>query len=406
MTAHPVTTTTILIVDDEPLNVHILRTALRHTGHNLVSARNGEEALQVAAATRPAIILLDLMMPPGIDGYETIRRLKGDPQLQSIPVVVLSSMNGSEDKVRALECGAVDFVSKPFSVIEVVARVRTHLTIRQLQADLAEQNARLERSNQRMKQDLEAAGRVQRAMLPQAPPECPGYQLGWMCTPCSEVGGDALDVYRIDADTLGFYLFDVSGHGVPAALLAVTVARSLTPRADRTSIVVEPGCEPGSCTPVSPAEVVRRLNALYPMDAVRNPHFITMVYGLLQTSTGIVRYACAGHPRPILIRADGTCASADAASPPIGLPHDARCEEVTLSLEPGDSLFLHSDGVSERKGPNDEEFGLARLRASLAGNQAHIQHAVENVAGQVASWGVPDAVADDLSLLGIRRESV
>ena len=121
----------ILLVDDDATNLDVLRRTLEGHGYRLFFARSGEDALKVAPRAHPGVILLDVVMP-GIDGYETCRRLKDDPDTRNAAVIFLSALGDAKDKVRGFEAGAVDFVTKPFQGDEVLARVRTHLSIQRL----------------------------------------------------------------------------------------------------------------------------------------------------------------------------------------------------------------------------------------------------------------------------------
>ena len=121
----------ILLVDDDATNLDVLRRTLEGHGYRLFFARSGEDALKVAQRAHPGLILLDVVMP-GIDGYETCRRLKDDPDTRDAAVIFLSALGDAKDKVRGFEAGAVDFVTKPFQGDEVLARVRTHLSIQRL----------------------------------------------------------------------------------------------------------------------------------------------------------------------------------------------------------------------------------------------------------------------------------
>ena len=134
----------ILLVDDDPTNIDVLRHTLDGPGCRLFVTRNGESAIDVARKVHPLLILLDIVMP-GIDGYETCRRLKADPATREAAVIFLSSLDETKDKVRGLEVGAVDFVSKPFQKDEVIARVNTHLTLQRLRRQLEARNAELTR---------------------------------------------------------------------------------------------------------------------------------------------------------------------------------------------------------------------------------------------------------------------
>src|SRR5512145_1894757 len=134
----------ILLVDDDATNLAALRHTLDGRGYRLFVTRSGESAIEVARRVHPLLILLDVVMP-GIDGYETCRRLKADPETREAAVIFLSSLDDTKDKVRGFEAGAVDFVSKPFQSEEVVARVNTHLTMQRLRRQLEARNTELAR---------------------------------------------------------------------------------------------------------------------------------------------------------------------------------------------------------------------------------------------------------------------
>ena len=134
----------ILLVDDDPTSLAVLRQTLNGRGYKIFITRNGEEALKVARREHPLVILLDVMMP-GMDGYETCRRLKADSDTAFAAVIFLSALEDTRDKVRGLEVGAVDFITKPFQAEEVVARVNGHITIQKLRCQLETRNRELAR---------------------------------------------------------------------------------------------------------------------------------------------------------------------------------------------------------------------------------------------------------------------
>lgn len=137
----------VLLVDDSPVNVQILNQLLHGRGYHLLVAKNGEDALRIALQERPDLVLLDVIMPR-MDGFEVCRRLKADPETRGAAVIFTSALSETENKVKGLEVGAVDYITKPFDAAEVVARVQTHLTIQRLQRSLAEKNTALERANE------------------------------------------------------------------------------------------------------------------------------------------------------------------------------------------------------------------------------------------------------------------
>jgi two-component system sensor histidine kinase ChiS len=140
-------TEAILLVDDNPTNLQLLFETLDGRGYKLLIAKEGKTALSIARKARPHLILLDIMMPE-IDGYEVCRQLKADPATEEIPVIFLSALTDTKDKVQGLDLGAVDYVTKPFQPDEVIARVNTHLTVYRLKKALDQKNKELQEANE------------------------------------------------------------------------------------------------------------------------------------------------------------------------------------------------------------------------------------------------------------------
>ncbi|MBN1346431.1 MAG: SpoIIE family protein phosphatase [Phycisphaerae bacterium] len=398
----------VMLVDDNPTNLQVLHQTLSGRGYELRIAKSGEDALAIARKARPALMLLDIMMPPGIDGYEVCRRLKADPETRDVDVIFLSALDDTKDKVKGLELGAVDYIAKPFQAEEVIARVNTHLTVHRLRRDLARRNddleaanARIEAANVRMKRDLEAAAKVQHALLPTELPELPGARFAWRYRPCEELAGDSLNVFAVDDGHVCMYVLDVSGHGVQSSLLSVSVTHSLALYSDRSSLIREPSGD--GYRVVGPAEVARRLNEIYPMDFEGGaPLYFTLSYGILDTRTGVYRYATAGHPGPIVLPAGGAPHFTDWPATPIGTLRGAEYEEHELRLDPGDRLYLHSDGVTEEQNGRKEQFERDRLLAVIErSRQSSLDESLDAIIREVVSWRGDDHFTDDVSLLAV-----
>ncbi|GAB4442231.1 MAG: hypothetical protein Kow0031_24310 [Anaerolineae bacterium] len=144
---------TLLIVDDTPTNLALLFKALEREGYRVLVNTSGEAALHTAQKILPDIIMLDVMMP-GIDGFETCQRLKSNPATADIPVIFLTALTDTVDKVKGFRLGAVDYVTKPIEMAELLARVKTHLTLRQLRVQLEQRNAELTVSNEKLQEAL------------------------------------------------------------------------------------------------------------------------------------------------------------------------------------------------------------------------------------------------------------
>ena len=136
---------TILIVDDTPENLTLLRSMLTEKGYRVLAAINGEMALKAVRTNLPDLILLDIRMP-GMDGYEVCKQLKSEEKTRKIPVIFISALNEVDDKVKALSLGGVDYITKPFQAEEVLARIKTHLALRSLQKSLEDKNAQLQKA--------------------------------------------------------------------------------------------------------------------------------------------------------------------------------------------------------------------------------------------------------------------
>ena len=141
----------ILVVDDSKMNLRILVEALSSEGYTVRPALSGQIAIEAARKETPDLILLDILMP-GMDGYQVCKALKADKELRDVPVIFISALGDVADKVKGFSAGGVDYISKPFQAEEVLARVETHLTLRNLQKDLEEKNTRLQELNEQLQQ--------------------------------------------------------------------------------------------------------------------------------------------------------------------------------------------------------------------------------------------------------------
>jgi len=389
----------VLLVDDDASNLAILRETLKTRPYRLLMAKSGEQALTIAAKARPALVLLDIMMP-GIDGFETCRRLHEQPESDDVAVIFLSALDEAKDKVRGLELGAVDFISKPFDPDEVIARVETHLKIQRLERRLLRNNRALEDANALMRKDLQAAARVQQSFLPKSLPEVEGAHLEWHYRPCQELAGDYLNVLLLDSHRIGMYVVDVCGHGVPSSLLAVQVARDLV-SAGRDSLLI---AADGSALN-SPAEVATMLNGMYPMDANAGLYF-TFLYAVLDTRNRELRFVSAGNPGPIQVARDGTVQVHNAPALPVGLFPDAQYEDSVISLDAGDRLYLHSDGLSEERDSAGEMFGMERVEETFREQRgASLAASLDTVVAQIVSWHGSELLSDDIAVLALELQA-
>ena len=202
----------VLIVDDAPANVQMVRSILKDE-FKIRVATSGAKALDlVKAEPHPDLILLDVTMPE-MDGYALCGVLKATPESRDIPVIFLTGKTDTDDETRGFQVGAVDYIHKPFSPAVVKARVHTHLVLREAREQLARQL--LDINN-----ELEMAREIQLSILPHEIPKISGLEIAARYSPMSSVAGDFYDFIIVDEKRVGILIADVSGHGLPAALIA------------------------------------------------------------------------------------------------------------------------------------------------------------------------------------------
>jgi len=262
-------------------------------------------------------------------------------------------------------------------------------------------NEALEAAGRRMRRGLDAAARIQRALLPAALPQIEGVRFAYGFRPCDELAGDALNVLRLGDDCVGLYVLDVSGHGVPAALMSVTLTRFLSPSFDRTFLLSPAPGHPSGRSITAPARVAELLNQQFPMDPETSQYF-TMLYGVLDVAQKQLRFVAAGHPAPVLARCGERPRFVESSGVPIGLLEDPGFTDTCLQMVAGDRLLLYSDGVSDADGAGDHELQKERLLTIVEQTRGlELQAAVNTIVAAVETWSPADGPGDDVSLLGV-----
>lgn len=263
---------------------------------------------------------------------------------------------------------------------------------------LEKANLRLEAVSRLLRKDLEAAAEVQRSLLPDSFPFVTGVRFAFRFRPCADVGGDCLNVLPLDSRRIGFYILDVSGHGVASSLLSVTLCHMLSVVPDRSFLFQPDPSHEGKHCIAAPADVVARLNRHF----LGNPQFFTMIYGILDTSTAEFRYVSAGHLSPLHFRSGQPMPLTEASGIPVGLLPGASYEERSITLRTGDRLYLCTDGVLEAENPAQQEFGVPRLLDALS-RYSHlpIDDTLAALIERVDEWSMPLGPADDASVLAM-----
>ncbi len=384
----------LLIVDDSGPTRKLLVRHLQRAGYTTAEATTGRQALEMIAAQRPDLVLLDILMPE-MNGYEVLERIKSDPELRDLPVIMISALEDTDSIARCIEMGAEDHLPKSFNPTVLKARIGASLErkrLRDREVELFEKlKASYERERQLAERELQIARDIQMSMVPKRFADThaqPEYDLYATLQPAREVGGDLYLFFPLGEQRLLLAVADVSGKGVPAALFMAMTTTLLK----------------GLARPeLSPAELLARANASL-ADGNDASMFVTLFCGILDLTSGALSFSNAGHNPPLLVRAGGQVERL--ALPPgiaLGLSPAApyRTEEVVLA--PGEALLAYTDGVTEATNPRDELFTEERLRAVLTGHgAAEVRELIGAVLSAVGEFAAGAPQSDDIAMLAVR----
>jgi sigma-B regulation protein RsbU (phosphoserine phosphatase) len=393
----------ILIAEDERITRMSLARQLENWGHTVVAAEDGEHALERYRSGDFDIVITDWEMPC-LSGVELIQRIRESAAAAYVYIIMLTSRSDKSDIVRGIEAGADDFVSKPFDREELRVRLLAGVRTVNLERALSKQNAELRDANERIHSGLRAAARIQQSMLPQRNIATEHVRTAWKYVPTEELAGDAVGLHLIDDRYLAAYVIDVSGHGVPAALLAVAAMHAMEPICGAGSVLRDMSGAGGLGTVQRPARVAAELNQRF-RAGENDGRYFTMILAVLDTHTGQLHLTMAGHPCPIVLRGSMVVPVPDAGGTPIALTDGGSYDDGVVQLEPGDRVLLFSDGLLEQTMPSQgeklgEQFGDQQLLTLL---QRHRQSTAECLVTQVvdalAKWAQRKSFDDDVSVI-------
>jgi sigma-B regulation protein RsbU (phosphoserine phosphatase) len=367
---------TVLVVDDEPVNLRILQAFLVQAGFEVLTAQHGPQARQIAVEYSPDLILLDIMMPEE-DGFLTCTRLKEDVHTAQIPVIFLSALDDEQSKVQGFHVGGVDYITKPFYQEEVMVRVKTHLKLRQTYEQLiAEQARRLDQVKE---------GQHQLLVQPEDQPEA-GYGVHY--APCYEAGGDFYDVFPVNLNTYAYFVGDISGHDLSASLITAAVK----------ALVRE------YFSPLySAQESLGHINKVLRQSFFHQGRHMTAVCLLLDRYNNKGSIVSAAHPPLIHVPRDSESQAIGMNGDVLGLFDQVHICQRSVEANAGDRFLLYSDGLIDNAAQNmNREKGLeALLRiCNHLAQETDIQNFVQGVVQELASQRQQD-VADDIVALGV-----
>ncbi len=397
----------ILVVDDDRINRAIITRHLEALNYEITVCPDGIAAWDILVSSDISLVISDWLMPR-MDGIELCRKIRSTRLGRYIYTILVTSQDEQKDLVHGMDAGADDFLVKPVTRELLGACIRAGERILALEHRLERRNRRLTESRDRlekayrtMKKDLAAAAKVQQSLIPAKSTIHPGVRFDWLFQPCTQVAGDIFNYFPMDENHLGFFLLDVSGHGIPAAMLSVMISKLLVPDSAQDNLLKRSLPEPPYYRLTPPDEVVRDLNRRFQSEGSFSRYF-TMIYGIINRTTGRVSLCQAGHPHPFLIRKNGKAEIIGHSGFPVGILPDLEYASYEVLLQPHDRLILYSDGITGCLNPDHVEYGMDRLTRALSDNAANsLAASVNAVNRQLRKWNGPAAFSDDMTLLAV-----
>jgi two-component system sensor histidine kinase ChiS len=377
-------TINILIVDDEPVNRQVFANYLSLHHYGITQVSNGLEALALLeSGFKPDLVLLDVMMPR-LTGYEVTRKIREAWQANELPILLLSAKNQVSDLVVGLEVGANDYLTKPISKDELLARIKTHLNIQKLKAE-----------NLRLAAELDITRQLQQMLLPRERElgTIAGLDIAGFMEPAEEVGGDYYDVLKYN-DSLKIGIGDVTGHGLESGVLMVMVQTAV-----RTLL-----CN----NETDPAKFLSTVNRTIYDNVQRMNSDKNLSLSLLDYQQG--QLCLSGqHEEMIVVRADGFLERIDTIDLgfPIGLEEDIAdfISHTQVQLHPGDVVVLYTDGITEAENLEGQQYGIERLCEVVRDNrQQSAEQIKQTVLDNVRAHIGKQKVYDDITLLVLKQK--
>lgn len=362
----------VLVCDDQPDVLEALRLLLKGEGYEAVTVDSPRALLRAARSEPFDLILADLNYTRDTtSGEEGLELLAGLDALGNAPPVIVMTAWGSVDlAVEAMRRGACDFIQKPWDNHKVIAAVRK-------QAE----------SERRRKTEMEIAANVQQKLFPHSSHRHATVEYAGRCVAARDVGGDYYDFLDIDGGTLGLAIGDVSGKGIPAALLMANLQACF-----RTQ-------EPAAL--LHPAKLLESVNRHF-FDSTAAERFATLFFGIYDDDTRRLRYVNCGHLPPLLLRASGELERLQPTATMLGAFRNWHCFENQVELRRGDTLVMYSDGVTEACDERGEEFGEDRLIARIRERQWEPAEAVAGAILETVLSFSGGAKTDDVTVVTAR----
>jgi sigma-B regulation protein RsbU (phosphoserine phosphatase) len=363
----------IVVIEDDPTIRRGLTDNLRAQAYEVTTSSNGEEGYRLVLDSQPDLVILDLSLPR-MNGYDVCRRIRSHGM--ATPILMLTAEDRETSRVEGFDAGADDYVTKPFSVRELMGRVRAILRRSEGRSDLANQK------------ELDDARQIQQRLMPTHIPQLPGFQISGVWQPARIVSGDSFDVLRLDENSIAVCIADVCGKGMPAAMMMANLQAAVKTCASKN---------------MRPKELCETVNRI--MCGNMAEGFITFFYAVIENNPKRITYCNAGHNPPIFVSArpgrevHGTSRLSTGGGV-LGILSEWRYEEAQLEFAAGDHILMYTDGITETRNSKDEEFGEDRLIELVCSYDADADTLTARVIAAASEFSNGN-FSDDLTVVAI-----
>ena len=387
----------VLIVEDSDYSRALLRQQLTKLGIEAHEAADGVQAWELLKDESINVVITDWEMPE-MDGIELCRRIRAANFSRYIYIILLTVKAERADMVTGIEAGADNFLVKPVTTAQLRVMLYTARRVLDYERRLLHRNKKLEKVSSELKRGMRAAANFHKTLLPEPMAEVHGIRFQSYSKPCTYTTGDMFNFFPLDDDHVLFYLLDVAGHGIPAAMLSFTLSHFLTVTPHEPH---QREAHLGFLNFYQPSEVVGALNRRF---YVRTDDWLsfTMIYCVINRRSRQIRFVQAGHPPLIFQPKNQPARTMGDGGFPVGYFADAVFEEHCFSYEQGDRIFLYSDGLTECHNREKLPYGVSRLINGLEQSRhLSLEETLQQVVQDVEQWQGSDHFSDDLSLLAL-----
>lgn len=379
---------TVLVVDDEPVARLGLTYRLKRLGYRVLEAGDGKTGLELLRRERPDLTILDWMMPE-MDGPTFCEQVRQDSTIRSSQILMMTGNDQPEQIAEGLARGADDFLSKAAGKQEFTARVVAGLRAANLVRTLEKARDEIHLKQEALERELQSAARYVESLLPAPGRLLPGVEMVHAYQPSLALGGDLFNVVRWGEHALGIYLLDASGHGVSPALRSASFSTFLRGE----SLLYQVGSN-------DPGAILTEANKQFPM--TEQGEYFTIFFAWLDVLSQTLTYSSAGHDGAFLLHRTGALTWLTQPGLPLGFDPTNTYRSLAVAVEPGDRLFLLSDGLYEAPSPTGELWGKARLGEAVRQRmQLPLDQVISEIIASARQWLQKDQFPDDVAMMGL-----